>query len=163
MSADNIFDMVEALDIPARIVTPTCSVFTGVEGFSLLCARFRTAGDMYNLVMQYDRAQSAISEVINQLVYDLDEKWEHLLDCNQGHLLHPHNLICYANAIHNQDASTHSVFSFFGCICYADAIHDQGAPIHSVFGFIDCTIRQICRSTFWQRQCYAYVHASLMF
>ena len=101
MSADDIFNMVEALDIPARIVTLTCSVFTGIEGFSLLCACFQTAGDMYNLVMQYDWAQSTISEVINQLVYDLDEKWEHLLDCDQGHLLHAHNLICYADAIHN--------------------------------------------------------------
>jgi nuclease HARBI1 len=57
--------MVEALNIPPRIVTPTRNVFTSVEAFSLLCARFRTAGEMYSLVMQYDRAQSALSEVIN--------------------------------------------------------------------------------------------------
>ena len=132
MSADDIFDMVEALDIPARIVTPTCSVFTGVEGFSLLCACFWTAGDMYILVMQYDWAQSAISEVINQLVYDLDKKWEHLLDCDQGHLLHPHNLICYADAIHNWGASTHFVFSFVWLylLCWCHSWSRCSNPFH---------------------------------
>jgi hypothetical protein len=51
MMADDIFAMVEALNILAKIVTPTCNVFTGVEAFSLLCACFWTAGEMYNLVM----------------------------------------------------------------------------------------------------------------
>jgi hypothetical protein len=119
--------MVEALNIPARIVTPMHSVFTGVEAFSLLCARFWTVGEMYSLVLQYDWMQSAIFKIINQLVQDLDEWWEHLLDCDREHLLHPHNLTCYA-----------------------DAIHNRGAPTHSVFGFIDCTIRQISRPKFWQ-------------
>ena len=64
MSADDIFDMIEALNIPARIVTLTCSVFSGVESFSLLCAHFWPVEDLYNLVMQYDWAQSAISEAV---------------------------------------------------------------------------------------------------
>lgn len=117
MMANDIFDMVEALNIPARIVTPTRSVFNGVEAFSL-CAHFQTAGEMYSLVMQYNWAQSAISEVINQLVQELDKQWEHLINCDREHLLHPHNLTCYA-----------------------DAIHNHGAPAHSIFNFIDCTIR----------------------
>ena len=49
--ADDIFEMIEALHIPARIVTQTRHIFTDVKAFSLLCAHFQTAGEMYSLVM----------------------------------------------------------------------------------------------------------------
>jgi nuclease HARBI1 len=81
--------------------------------------------------MLYDQAQSAISEVVNELVEYLDEQWEHLLGCDSDHLLHPSQLLIYA-----------------------DAIHQQGAPTKSVFGFIDCTIWHICHPTWFQ--CVAY-------
>ncbi|THU92324.1 hypothetical protein K435DRAFT_906381 [Dendrothele bispora CBS 962.96] len=124
-------DLVSALEIPDPLITSTRSRFTALEAFCLLCARFRTAGDMYELTAKYDRAQSAISEVVNELVCFLDETWEHLLDCDSGFLLHPTRLETYA-----------------------DAIHARGAPIRTVFGFIDCTIRRICRPSQWQRQAY---------
>jgi hypothetical protein len=86
---------------------------------------------MYTLSMLYDRSQSAISECVNELVEYLDERWEHLLGCDEDHLLHPDNLAVYAAAIHN-----------------------RGAPLASIFAFIDCTIRRICHPTWFQRQAY---------
>jgi hypothetical protein len=83
---------------------------------------------MYTLSMLYDRSQSAISECVNELVEYLDERWEHLLGCDEDHLLHPDNLAVYAAAIHN-----------------------RGAPLASIFAFIDCTIRRICHPTWFQR------------
>jgi hypothetical protein len=86
---------------------------------------------MYQLSMQYDCSQTSISECVNELVEFLDEEWEHLLGCDEGHLLRPSELAQYA-----------------------DVIHHRGAPLKSVAGFIDCTIHRICHPTFWQRQAY---------
>ncbi|EPQ55484.1 hypothetical protein GLOTRDRAFT_93696 [Gloeophyllum trabeum ATCC 11539] len=128
---DEILEMVDAFDIPEVFTTSGRYQFEGIEAFCLLCARFRSAGDMYGLSMQYDRSQSAISECINELVEFLDDRWEHLLGCDSEHLLKPSELARYAKAI-----------------------EDRGAPTQSVFGFIDCTIRRICRPTWFQRQAY---------
>ena len=132
MTASEIFEMVEALEIPQKFVTENHYAFSGVEAFCLLCARFRSAGDMYSLAMLYDRSQSSISECVNELVEMLDEEWEHLLGCDEEYLLHPSELARYA-----------------------DAIHIRGAPLKSVAGFIDCTIRRICCPGVWQCQAYS--------
>jgi nuclease HARBI1 len=92
--------MIEALEILAVFVTQTGSKFSAVEAFCLLCARLCLAGDLYALSLLYDWAQSTISEVVNGLVEYLDEQWEHLLGCDSDHLLHPSQLLIYANAIH---------------------------------------------------------------
>src|SRR6202042_2783653 len=131
MTAPEIYDMVEALEIPESFVTSNQYVFTGIEAFCPLCTRFQSAGDMYQLSMQYDCSQTSISECVNELVEFLDEEWEHLLGCDEGHLLRPSELAQYA-----------------------DVIHHRGAPLKSVAGFIDCTIHRICHPTFWQRQAY---------
>jgi len=117
MTAPEIYDMVEALEIPESFVTSNRYVFTSIEAFCLLCTRFWSAGDMYQLSMQYDRSQSSISECVNKLVEFLDEEWEHLLGRDEGHLLRP-----------------------FELAQHADAIHHWGAPLKSVAGFINCTI-----------------------
>jgi nuclease HARBI1 len=62
MSAMELFDMVRALDIPEKLVTPSRYAFSGIEGLALLCARFRSAGEMYTLSMLYDRSQSSMSD-----------------------------------------------------------------------------------------------------
>ena len=109
--------MAEALEIPEKFTTTSRHSFTAIESLALLCARFRSPGDLYNLSMIYDRAQSAITECINELVQYVDARWSHLLECDRGHLFHPSQLACYAAAI-----------------------HQRGAPLSSIFGFIDCTI-----------------------
>ena len=131
MTASEIYKMIEALEIPDVFVTWTHSKFSMVEAFCLLCAQLHSAGDLYALLMLYDWAQSTISEVVNELVEYLDEKWEHLLGCDSDHLLHPSQLLIYANSI-----------------------HQRGAPTKSVFSFIDCTIQCICHPTWFQ--CMAY-------
>jgi hypothetical protein len=82
--------------------------------------------------MQYDRPQSAISEIVNELCKYLDDRWSHLLDFDRDGILSPEQLERYA-----------------------DAIHQVGAPLDSVWGFIDCTIRCMCRPSQYQRQAYS--------
>ncbi|KAF7336520.1 DDE Tnp4 domain-containing protein [Mycena sanguinolenta] len=131
MTADELVELAEALRIPDPFKTTHRYSFSAVEALCLLCARFRSAGEMYLLAMLYDRSQTAISECINELVELLDDTWEHLLGCDQEHLLHPDRLREYTTAIHN-----------------------RGAPLMSIFAFIDCTIRRICHPTWYQRQAY---------
>ncbi|KAJ7134493.1 hypothetical protein C8R44DRAFT_572002, partial [Mycena epipterygia] len=131
MTADELFELAEALDIPEEFKTSSRHSFSQIEALCLLCARFRSAGEMYTLSMLYDRAQSSISECINELVEYLDERWERLLGCDDEHLLHPQQLGRYAHAI-----------------------RARGSPLTSIFGFIDCTIRRICHPTWFQRQAY---------
>ncbi|KAJ7312700.1 hypothetical protein DFH08DRAFT_640274, partial [Mycena albidolilacea] len=131
MTADELLDLAAALEIPQPFRTEHRYSFDAVEALALLCARFRSAGEMYMLAMLYDRSQASISECINELVEFLDEQWEHLLGCDSEHLLHPDNLKEYA-----------------------EAIHRRGAPLTSIFAFIDCTIRRICHPTWFQRQAY---------
>ncbi|KAJ7236613.1 hypothetical protein C8J57DRAFT_964153, partial [Mycena rebaudengoi] len=131
LTAEELCDLAKALKIPDPFTTESRHSFAAIEALGLLCARFRTAGEMYTLSMLYDRAQSSISECVNELVEFIDDKWEHLLGCDDEHLLHPNNLKVYANAIHK-----------------------RGAPLTSIFAFIDCTIRRICHPTWFQRQAY---------
>ena len=92
--------MVDALGLPELIYTPNQSVFDPVEALGLTLAHFRSAGDQYELLMLYNRPQSAISEIVNKVVTMVDESWSHLLDFDHTHLLLPENLQKYAEAIH---------------------------------------------------------------
>ncbi|THU99811.1 hypothetical protein K435DRAFT_818468 [Dendrothele bispora CBS 962.96] len=131
VSAPDILNIIEALDIPEFITTPSKYRFDAVEAFCLTLARFRSAGDLSDLCRIYHRSQSAISEIVNFVTLYIDNKWKHLLDFDHTHLLHPENLAQYAAAI-----------------------HQAGAPINSVWSFLDCTIRRMCRPSHYQRQAY---------
>ena len=124
--------MVEALEIPPLIRTRNQYIFDSVEALALTLARFRSAGDQYDLSMRFNRSQSSISEIVNWVVTHVDERWQHLLEFDYKHLLSPANLETYAQAIHR-----------------------TGAPLTGVWGFIDCTIRRICRPSMWQRAAYS--------
>jgi nuclease HARBI1 len=124
-------DAAVQLDIPDPFITQSGNKFSAVEALALLCARLRTAGDLFAFVMIYDRSQSAISEGVNELAIFLNERWTHLFHFPHDNLLSPDNMSVYARAI-----------------CRA------GAPSPSIFGFIDCTIRRICRPVLHQRVAY---------
>ncbi|THU83876.1 hypothetical protein K435DRAFT_822876 [Dendrothele bispora CBS 962.96] len=109
----NIFDLIDALDVPEIITTPSRYKFDAVEAFCLTLARFRSAGDQSDLCRMYHHSQSAIrSKVINFIVLYIDEKWKHLLDFDSNHLLHPENLTRYAAAIYRTGAPIDSVWAF---------------------------------------------------
>ncbi|KAJ7087370.1 hypothetical protein B0H15DRAFT_736152, partial [Mycena belliarum] len=131
MTGGELTRLAKAMDIPEQIKTASGHVFSRIEALTLLCARFRSAGDIYEIVTKYDRAQSAISEIINYLCCYLDDRWAHLLDFDHKGILSPENLAIYA-----------------------EAIHAYGAPLNSVWGFLDCTIQQMCRPRYWQRAAY---------
>jgi hypothetical protein len=81
--------------------------------------------------MLYNRSQSAISEIVNELSMFLNDRWIHFFHFAHDTILSPENLSIYAQAIHR-----------------------AGAPARTIFGFIDCTIRRICRPTLHQRAAY---------
>lgn len=131
VSADELIEMAEVLGLPEIIITPGRHSFDPIEALGLTLARFRTAGDQYELSLLYNRSQAAISEIVNWVVTFVDNSWSHLLDFDHEYLLSPPNLEKYAAAIHR-----------------------AGAPLTGVWGFIDCTIRRICRPSKWQRAAY---------
>lgn len=131
MTAGELIRLTNALNIPRKIKTSGGHVFSGVEALALLCAQFRSAGNIYELITKYDRSQAAISEIVNYLCCYIDNRWSHLLDFDHTGILSSENLAVYAEAIHN-----------------------YGAPLDSVWGFIDCTICQMCRPRYWQRAAY---------
>lgn len=132
MSAEEIMELVQALEIPDGLSTSNRYKFTAIEALCLLIARFRFAGDIYELTTRYDRAESAISEIVNDLVIFLDNKWSHLLEFDSCGLLSPERLERYA-----------------------DAVYQAGAPIRTIWGFIDCTLRHICKPGLFQRAAYS--------
>ena len=131
MTANEIFEMADALDIPDPMITEGQYSFPAVEALCLLCARFQLGADLYLFTILYDRSQSSLSELINELVEFLDERWEHLLACDSDHLLHPSKLAQYAAAI-----------------------FEKGSPLPHIIAFLDCTIHRICHPTWYQRMAY---------
>jgi len=100
MTADELIQLAEVLEIPEPFKTKSRYQFSPVEALCLLCAQFQTATDQFDLAMKYDHCQSSISEVVNELMIYLDDTWGHLLDFDVNFLLNPENLACYAEAIH---------------------------------------------------------------
>ncbi|KAG1849650.1 hypothetical protein DFJ58DRAFT_611020, partial [Suillus subalutaceus] len=131
MTASELLELAQALRLPDEIRTDMGHKFTAIEALCLTCARLRSAGDLYELVSKFDRSAAGISEIVNWVIIFIDEKWGHLLDFDQEHLLSRPNLEKYARAV-----------------------HESGAPLTGIWGFIDCTIRRICRPSHWQRQAY---------
>ena len=74
-TAEELIELSGLMSIPNPFRTSSGHVFAPVEALSLLCARFRTAGDIYELTQKYARSQSAISECINELAIYLDNKY----------------------------------------------------------------------------------------
>ncbi|KAJ7175617.1 hypothetical protein C8R46DRAFT_850053, partial [Mycena filopes] len=123
-------DLVIVLDIPDIMWTRYRCAFEGIEALCLLIARFRSTGDLYELSTKYNRTQSAISDIVKDLVEYLEERWGHLLDFDT------------------------TLLTMERMKQYADTIHAKGAPLQHIWGFIDCTIRAICRHSRWQWQAY---------
>lgn len=129
--SDELIHLAAVLEIPEIFRTRSRYAFPRVEALALLLARFKSAADMFDLTMRYNRSRAAISELVNELSEFLDDHWGHLLDFDRRGLLAP------ARMKH-----------------YAAVIHAKGAPLDGVWSFIDCTIRGICRPSRWQRQAY---------
>ncbi|KAJ3724797.1 hypothetical protein FB446DRAFT_622064, partial [Lentinula raphanica] len=130
-TASEIIELVDILDVPELIRTRSRYMFTSVEALGLLLVRFRSGADEFELASRYNRSQSAISEILTWIVQFLDERWSHLLDCDQEGILHPDKLLIYANAI-----------AGLGC------------PLKNCFAFLDCTIRRVCRPGWGQNVAY---------
>jgi hypothetical protein len=131
MTANELICLANVLEIPEPFQTASRYQFSAVEALCLLCAQFWTAADQFDLTMKYDRCQSLVSEVVNELAIFLDNSWNHLLDFDFNFLLSPENLACYTAAIHS-----------------------AGAPVLTIWSFINCTLKQMCHPTRYQHQAY---------
>ncbi|KAF8239447.1 hypothetical protein L208DRAFT_1468412 [Tricholoma matsutake] len=106
--------------------------FCVIEALCLLLARFKSAGDLNDLAMLYQRPASATSEVVNELLFWIDQRWGQLFGFDTEGILAPEKLESYAHAIHK-----------------------AGALIASVWAFLDCTIRAMCHPFRYQQQAYS--------
>ncbi|KAJ7128062.1 hypothetical protein C8R46DRAFT_814339, partial [Mycena filopes] len=129
--AEELVHLAVVLDIPEIFRTTKRYAFPRVEALALFLARFKSPADLADLTRRYDRCESSISELVNELAEFLDERWSHLLDFDAQHILSPARL---------QE--------------YAAAIFANGAPLDTILGFMDCTIRGICRPSRHQRPSY---------
>ncbi|KAJ3752078.1 hypothetical protein EV360DRAFT_26278, partial [Lentinula raphanica] len=130
-TASEIIELADILDLPELIRTRSRYTYTSVEALGLLLLRFRHGTDEFELSTRYNRSQSAISEILTWMVRFLDERWKHLLDCDQEGILHPDKLVTYANAITG-----------------------LGSPLKNCIAFLDCTIRRVCRPGWGQNVAY---------
>ncbi|KAF9066529.1 hypothetical protein BDP27DRAFT_1167527, partial [Rhodocollybia butyracea] len=128
-----IVDLAEVLQIPDPFITQERHNFPAIrpEALGLLLARFRAGHDLYDMVAQYNQSIAAISQITNELVIWLDNRWKHLLDCDSDGILHPDTLLDYAIAV-----------------------EDYGSPLSNCVGFLDCTIRKMCRPSEGQEAAY---------
>ena len=131
MTGQDLLRLVNVLQLPDDIFTRGGYRFDCVKAFALMCARLASASDEFDLCTRYDRCQSSISEIFNEVITLLDERWEHLLCFDSDYLLSPENLKRFS-----------------------EVIYESGAPLRGVWGFIDCTVRPVCRPTYHQRQAY---------
>ncbi|KAJ7169491.1 hypothetical protein C8R46DRAFT_848491, partial [Mycena filopes] len=129
---EELVDIANAMRIPDPFWTSDGSRFSSLEALCLLLARFKTAGDQYELSAQYCRSQCAISELVNELAAWIDTTWRHLMLFDTDGLLAPERIEMYA-----------------------DAIFQAGSPLEWIWSFIDCTIRAICHPTWNQGQMYS--------
>ena len=131
MTTEELIRLVTVLQLPDEIFTRGGYRFDGIEAFALTCARLASPGDEFSLCARYNRSQSSISQIFNEVITILNDCWGHLLNFDSDHLLSPENLQRYSTAI-----------------------FESGAPLQGVWGFIDCTVRPICRPTHHQREVY---------
>ena len=76
MTGQDLLRLVEVLQLPEEIFTRNNYQFDRVEAFALTCARLSSAGDEFELCTRFNRCQSSISEIFNEVVTLLDERWE---------------------------------------------------------------------------------------
>ena len=131
MTGEDLLHLVDVLQLPEEIFTRSNYQFDRVEVFALACAYLASASNEFDLCARYNCSQSSISEIFNEVITFIDERWEHLLHFDSNHLLSPENLKRYSEAVYN-----------------------SGALLQGVWGFIDCTVQPICRPSYHQRQVY---------
>jgi hypothetical protein len=135
--AKEIARIVQALQIPSVFRTWGGSAYTAIEAFSMLCARFASTLDLFELSTQYEHGETRISKVVNDLCQWLHNRWGSWL----------------------LDFDHHGAMSSDTLSACADAIHRFGAPVWTVFGSVDATIRTCCRPGKFQRCAYnGYYH-----
>lgn len=109
ISAEEVMELIQALEIPDGWTTLSHYKFTAVKVLCLLIAHFWCANDIYELTTHYDHTKSAISEIINELVIFLNNKWSHLLEFDSDGLLAPEWLERYVDAIYQAGAPIRSI------------------------------------------------------
>jgi len=128
------------LDISIGFSTRSGCRLAGEEAFFLLICRLAWPTQLETLSMFFQYPSSTILEAVNWILAHIHSNWDFLL----------HDFDSPLTSEHLSPARLR---------LFALKIHDKGAPLMACSGFIDCTIREICRPTKWQRECYnGYKH-----
>jgi len=128
------------LNIPTVFSTPSGCRLAGEEAFFLLLCRLAWPTQLQTLSIFFQYSPSTISKATNWLLTHIHKNWDFLLQDFNSRLAAQH-------------------LSPIRLELFASRIYAKGAPLTRCWGFIDCTIREICRPTRWQRECYnGYKH-----
>jgi predicted site-specific integrase-resolvase len=74
MKGQDLLHLADILDLPDEVFTRGNYRFDHVEAFALTCARLSSANNEHDLCTQYDRSQSSISKIFNEVVVFLNER-----------------------------------------------------------------------------------------
>ncbi|PUU82162.1 hypothetical protein B9Z19DRAFT_942360, partial [Tuber borchii] len=128
------------LDLPPTFSTLSGARLSGEEAFFLVLCRLAWPTRLETLAIFFPYSPGTILEAVNWILSFIYQNWDFLLHDFNSRLASEH-------------LSTTKLDLF------ASKIHAKGAPLKACWGFIDCTIREICRPTRWQKECYnGYKH-----
>lgn len=128
---NDLQDLLQALDIPDKIVCSQRTICSGIEGLCILLKRLAYPCRYTDLVPRFGRNPTELCLIFNEvldLIFDM-----------HGHRLHDWN-----QPILNQQKLEE----------YADAVYQRGAPLNNCFGFVDGTLRPVSRPMHGQRLLY---------
>ena len=119
---NDIYNLIDVLNIPQEFVMENNLHVSGEEGFSIFLKRFAYPCRYSDMVPRFARAVPQLCMISNKVMWFIYNRWNHLLTSFNQPWLSPANLDGYAGAI-----------------------HQKGAALENCWGFVDGTIRRICR------------------
>ena len=128
---NDIYNLVDILEIPTEIRCYNGLVIDKIEGLSILLKRFAYPCRYLDMVHRFARPEPQLCMISNQVLNIIHDRWQHLFSDLDQPWLQPDRLEIFA-----------------------DAIHQKGAALQNCWGFIDGTVRPVSRPGRFQRVLY---------
>src|SRR6266481_8073446 len=104
--------LVAVLRIPDPVISPNRYSASALEALAVTCAQMHSPEDQWALATKYHQLQSAISQLIHEVVAYINKTWGHLLQFDKDGILSPEALTQYAAALHAHGMPTCMVIRF---------------------------------------------------
>ena len=128
---NDVYNLVETLDLPDQITCYNGLVFDPTEALCIFLKRFSYPCRYSDLIPRFGRPAPSLSIISNHILNFIYRRWNNLLTNFNQPWLNP--------------ASLQS---------FADAVHNRGAALNNCFGFVDGTVRRVCKPGQNQRVLY---------